>query len=336
MPDEHAIAGEDNLIQAYFAPLAAGFPGAFGLQDDCAALTPEPGHDLVLNTDAIAEGVHFLPGDAPADIAWKVLAVNVSDIAAKGAKPVAYLLSLSFRQMPERAWMDGFAAGLRDAQESFGIALAGGDTDRRPNAPVSVTVMAIGSVPAGRMLRRGGGRAGDILYVSGTLGDSALGLRLRSGVIGEKTAAQIGAADRSALEQRYLRPQPRVQLRSALLDHAHASMDISDGLVKDLRRMCQASGVGAEVRADRVPLSSAARSVLGVVPELAHLPLSGGDDYEILASVPPEKAAAFESAALAAGVAVTAIGALREETGVDVRDANGQPVDVTNPGYDHF
>lgn len=337
MSDEQAIAGgEDSLVQAYFAPLAADFPGAFGLRDDCAALTPEPGHDLVLNTDAIAEGVHFLPGDAPGDIAWKALAVNVSDIASKGAKPVAYLLSLSFPQFPERDWMEAFTAGLREAQQRFAIALAGGDTDRRPNAPVSVTVMAIGSVPTGRMLRRSGGRPGDILYVSGTLGDSALGLRLRSGVIGEPVAARIDADHREALEHRYLRPQPRIGLRTALLDHARAAMDVSDGLVKDLGRLCRASGVGAEVRADLVPLSPASRAVLKMAPDFSHVPLTGGDDYEILASVAPEKAAAFENSARGAGVAVTAIGELRSEPGLDFRDENGRIIDFAVSGYDHF
>lgn len=337
MPDEDAIAGEDSFIKAYFAPLAASFPGSFGLEDDCATLTPEPGHDLVLNTDAIAEGVHFLAADAPEDIAWKALAVNVSDLAAKGAKPVAYLVSLAFPRMPDRTWIGRFANGLRDAQDQFGIMLAGGDTDRRPNAPLSVTVTAIGSVPTGRMLRRGAGRPGDILYVSGTLGDSALGLRLRSGAIAGDTAGKIDAAHRVALEQRYLRPEPRVSLRAALLDHARAAMDISDGLVKDLGRLCRASGTGADVHAGQLPLSPAARALLAILPgNLSELALTGGDDYEVLASVAAENAAAFEASARNSGVPVTAIGVLREQAGVVVRDANGQAMDIVVPGYDHF
>ena len=336
MPAEEEMTGEDSLIKAYFAPLAAEFPGSFGLQDDCAALTPEPGHDLVLNTDAIAEGVHFLPGDAPEDIAWKAVAVNVSDIAAKGAKPVAYLISIAFPQMPERAWLAGLAVGLGDAQRKLGIALAGGDTDRRPNAPLSVTVMAIGTVPSGRMVRRNGGQPGDIVYVSGTLGDSALGLRLRSGAIPPERVAHVDPEHRAALEGRYLRPQPRIALQTALLNCASAAMDISDGLVKDLGRLCRASGVGADVRADRIPLSNAAQAVLATVDDLGLLPLMGGDDYEILACVAPRNAAAFEDQARHAGVRITAIGTLRKPTGVSVIDARGRTMDLTVAGYDHF
>ncbi|HYD15208.1 MAG TPA: thiamine-phosphate kinase, partial [Hyphomicrobium sp.] len=145
MPDEQA-GGEDELIQTIFAPLASGFPGALGLKDDCAVLTPPAGEDLVLTTDAVATGVHFFPDDDAADIAWKALAVNVSDLTAKGARPLAYLLSISFPDLPERAWLEGFAKGFREAQDAFGIALAGGDTDRRPG-PMTATVTAIGAVP---------------------------------------------------------------------------------------------------------------------------------------------------------------------------------------------
>ena len=331
MPDKLTISGEDRLIAETFAPLAAGMPGAFGLQDDCAALTPEPGHDLVLKTDAIAEGVHFLPGDAPADIAWKALAVNVSDLAAKAAKPVGYLMSLSFPEAPTQDWLRDFAAGLREAQDRFVIGLLGGDTDRRPNAPLSVTIMVIGSVPTGRMVRRGACQAGDAIYVTGTLGDSALGLRLRSDVIGTADPAA-----RAILEQRYLRPEPRVEMREALLAHARAAMDLSDGLVKDLGRMCRVSGVAAEVQAGRLPLSAAAKAVMAGNPGLDELPLTGGDDYEILASVSPEKTAAFEAAAKAAGVTVTQIGTAKTGDGVTVIGRDGRPMQLAHPGYDHF
>src|SRR5690606_7894614 len=143
---EQSIGGEEDLIKHFFAPLAADFPGAFGLMDDCSTLTPDPGHDLVLTTDAVAEGIHFRAGDAPEHIAWKALAVNVSDLAGKAAKPVGYLLSLAFTDMPDLHWLARFTSGLREAQDSFGISLMGGDTDRRPNAPLSVTITAIGSV----------------------------------------------------------------------------------------------------------------------------------------------------------------------------------------------
>jgi thiamine-monophosphate kinase len=336
VPQEHDIAGEDSLIRGYFAPLAAGFAGAFGLEDDCAALSPEPGRDIVLKTDAVAEGVHFFATDAPEDIAWKAVAVNVSDLAAKGATPIGYLMSLSFPVPPARAWLERFVAGLREAQERFGMSLIGGDTDRRPNAPVSITVMAIGSVPKGRMVRRGTAQAGDVLYVTGTLGDAALGLRLRTGEIDDKGGAHLAASEREFLLRRYLRPEPRLALVSVLLAFARSAMDLSDGLVKDLGRLCRASGKAAQVEAWLVPLSPPARTLLERRPELALLPLTGGDDYEILVTVAPEAVSSFEAAARGAGVPVTRIGAVCEGGGVTVRDSSGRTIDIASPGYDHF
>lgn len=333
MSDQDSIAGEDSLVQDYFAPLASGFAGAFGLEDDCAALTPEPGRDLVLTTDAIAEGVDFLAQDQPEDIAWRAVAVNVSDLAAKGARPIGYLLSIAFPRAPQRIWLEQFVSGLRTAQEQFGMVLMGGDTDRRPDAPLSMTVTAIGNVPTGRMVRRGGARPGDLLYVSGTLGDAALGLQLRYQAA---SASAVSQSDREYLTGRLLRPQPRLELRDALLGYARAAMDLSDGLVKDLGRLCRASGVAAEVEAARLPLSEPAKRVTEVCPEWRELQLIGGDDYEILASVAPEKAAAFESAGHAAGIPVTQIGKLQAGSGVRVIGWDGQPMNLVQTGYDHF
>lgn len=334
MAEKNGITGEDSLIQGYFAPLAAGFAGAYGLDEDCAALSPEPGHDLVLKTDAIAEGVHFRPHDAPEDIAWKALAVNVSDLAAKGARPVGYLLSLAFQSTPDREWLERFTGGLKAAQERFGLVLMGGDTDRRPNAPLSVTIMAIGSVPAGRMVRRGTARAGDLVYVSGTLGDSAIGLRLHAGPA--STTTQLSETDRTHLEQRYLRPEPRLGMRDALLGHAHAAMDISDGLVKDLKRLCRASQLAATVHVEKLPISGPARRAIQLLPELGELPLTGGDDYEVLATIAPEHAEAFEAEARAAGIPVTPIGSMHQGSGVRILGTDGNPVDISRAGYDHF
>ncbi len=178
MSETRRAAGEEALIQTYFAPLAAGLPGAHGLLDDCASLPPRPGEDLIVTTDAIAAGVHFFPDDGPGDIAWKALAVNVSDLVAKGAKPAAYVMALAFPEQPAPAWLKAFSDGLAEAQQAFGILLAGGDTDKRPG-PLAINITAFGYVPAGRMVPRATAKAGDAIFVSGTLGDSTLGLRLR-------------------------------------------------------------------------------------------------------------------------------------------------------------
>ena len=326
--------GEDDLIQSTFAPLASGFPGALGLKDDCALIAPPDGEDLVVTTDAVAEGVHFFSDDAPADIAWKALAVNVSDLAAKGARPLAYLMALSFPAEPEESWLAGFAGGLRAAQDAFSIALAGGDTDRRPG-PLTVTITAIGSVPRGRMVRRDGARPGDLVFVSGTLGDSALGLGIR------RDAAQARAwglddGSAEALRARYLRPQPRIGLVAPLRDFASAAMDISDGLVKDAKRLALASGVVLTLDAKLVPLSAAARAVVDGQPDLLETVLTGGDDYEVLATAPSDRADLFRDAARERGVDVTVIGRVSEGTGVTVLALDGRPWAMTWDGWDHF
>lgn len=334
MSAERTLQSEEAIIQDFLAPLAAGAPGALGLKDDCATAAPSPGCEFVLKTDAIAEGVHFLATDAPEDIGWKALAVNVSDLAAKGASPVGYLMSLAFPSAPTRAWMSGFAAGLAQAQKAFGIHLLGGDTDRRPG-PISITPAVIGEVPVGRMIRRATAAAGDVVCVSGTLGCSGLGLRLQQ----DHTLAQkwkLSPLQAAYLRNRFLRPSPRLALRAALRRHARASMDVSDGLIKDLGRMCRASGVGASVRDAALPLSDAFRAVLAADPEAARASLFAGDDYEILTSIPADSFAPFRAEALSAGVEVTDIGVFTVGHSAELRDANGNVIDVGPSGWDHF
>jgi thiamine-monophosphate kinase len=243
-------------------------------------------------------------------------------------------MSLSFPNHPERAWLDGFSAGLAEAQAAFGIVLAGGDTDRRPG-PLSVTVTAIGGVPAGRMVRRSTARPGDVLFLSGTLGDSALGLLLRKD---PARAAEMGleAAGACALVTRYLRPEPRLALAPHLLSFATAAMDVSDGLVKDCGRLALASGVGAILEAARVPLSPAARTALDRQPALLEAALTGGDDYEVLAAIASDRVPDFRAAAAASGIPVTDIGRLVEGSGVAVTGADGRPLDFGITGWDHF
>jgi thiamine-monophosphate kinase len=257
--------GEDSLIQRHFRPLAADFPGARNLQDDAASIAPPEGCDLVVTTDALVAGVHFLADDDPADIAFKALAVNVSDLAAKAAEPIAYSLALILLRGTPQAWLAGFAAGLGEAQTVFSIAMSGGDTAVSPAGPLMISITAFGGVPRGRMVPRGGASAGDGLYVSGTIGDGALGLLLRRDDDGVANWP-IEEAERLALISRYLRPAPRLGLRKALLAHAAAAMDVSDGLAIDCGRLCKVSGVSARIEAALVPLSAPARSVVAADP----------------------------------------------------------------------
>lgn len=328
------MKGETAIVQQFFAPLAADFSGAWGLLDDAATLSPQPGFDLVVTVDAVAEGVHFFADDAPADIGWKALAVNVSDLIGKGAVPHAYVMSLAFPEAPSVDWLGGFAAGLSAAQSAFGIALMGGDTDHKPG-PLSVTITAFGLVPSGRMVRRGTAHNSDHILVSGALGCSALGLGLRA-----KTNPQwptgLTAAHRDHLLRRYLRPNPPLALVAVLRDYASASMDISDGLVKDLGRMAKASGVGARIECRAIPLSAAARAMLEADPSLIEVIMTGGDDYQVLATASPGRVSAFQTQAALAGVIMTDIGQIVAGDGVVVIGADGNPVQFARPGYDHF
>lgn len=332
MAESGRIGSEAELIATYLAPLAADNPGALGLADDCATLAPPPGAELVLTTDSLIEGVHFLPGDIPA---FKALAVNVSDLAAKGATPLVYLLTLALPQPPTHAWMRAFAGGLARAQQAFGCLLAGGDTDRTPGR-LTINVAAIGSVPAGRMVPRAGGQAGDHLYVSGSIGDAWLGLQLRreEGLTGRWG---LDGAEKRGLVQRFEEPSPRVALREALIAHARAALDVSDGLIKDLGHLCRASRVGARVELARVPLGAPARRLVrsGVVA-IEQL-VTGGEDYEVLAAVPAEHCMAFERRAAEAGVAVTAIGVLMPaDERIRVLDGAGRDVKFASGGWEHF
>ena len=326
---------EEAIIAAYFAPLARGFPGAYNLEDDCAAVSVPAGHDLVLKTDPVREGLHFLADTDAADIAWKALAVNVSDLAAKAADPLAYLLALSFPSHPDQRWLARFTEGLAHAQKSFGMHLIGGDTDRAPG-PLSISVTVIGTVPQGRMIRRGNARPGDIVYVSGTLGDASFGLQLC------RNAApfHVDPVDATYLRSRYLRPEPRVELIPLLRAHASAAMDLSDGLMKDAGRMARACQVALELEAAHLPTSPAVARLVAADPARLADVAAHGDDYELLLTVPASERAAFEAAATALPFPVTAIGKVSEPAlagpAAILRPPDGHPITFPNLGWDHF
>jgi thiamine-monophosphate kinase len=325
-------SGEDSLIARYFRPLASD-PGAFDLVDDAAILTSSA-DDIVVTTDAIVEGVHFLPGDPPDSIARKALRVNLSDLAAKGAVPAGFVLTLALREADD-AWLAPFARGLGEDAAHFRCPLLGGDTVSTPGPPM-ISITAFGRVPRGRMIRRSGAKAGDRVVVSGTIGDAALGLAfLKRDAMATALAADDGT--REMLVERYRIPQPRVALAQAVRDHASAAMDVSDGLAGDLAKLCAASGVSAIVDAPTIPFSGRLAMLIDQYYGVLELAVSGGDDYEILCTIPENRFEAFERAAKLAGVPVTSIGTVIAGLSIPrFIDAQGTEIALAGLSYSHF
>ena len=325
-------SAEERLIARHFRPLATA-PGAFGLEDDAAIVTPPPGCDLVLTTDGVIAGVHFFPDDPAEMVGRKVLRMNLSDLAAKGATPIGFLMSVALPAKIEEAWIAGFAAGLGDDAKHYACPLLGGDTDHTPG-PLSVSITAFGALPHGAMVRRATATAGDSVVVTGTIGDAALGVLLRRDASLAKRW-QLSATFSAYLIDRYLLPQPRNALAEAVLQHASAAMDVSDGLVGDLAKLCHASSAAAEIDVARVPLSDAARAALAADPAVIETILTGGDDYEIVLTIAANKLGAMRAAADKAGIAVTEIGRVRAGQGARfLRD--GKALSFARPSYSHF
>ena len=325
-------SAEDSMIARYFRPLATD-PGAFDLGDDAAVLKAL-GDDIVVTTDAIVEGVHFLLHDPPDTVARKALRVNLSDLAAKGATPAGFVLTLALREADE-AWLTLFARGLGSDAGLFGCPLLGGDTVLTPG-PLMISITAFGRVPVGKMVHRSGARPGDRVVVTGTIGDAALGLDILKG--GAIAAALANDAAASAmLIGRYRVPQPRNALAQAVRDHASAAMDVSDGLAGDLAKLCAASGVSAAIDAPGIPLSAPAAALLAHGTVGIEAIVSGGDDYEILCTIPEDRFEAFAEAARLAEVAVTSIGTVIAGTSVPkILDAQGREVALPRLSYSHF
>jgi thiamine-monophosphate kinase len=324
-------SGEDRLIARHFRPIAR-HPGAFDLMDDAAALAPPPGHELVLTVDAIVAGVHFFADDPAEMVAKKSLRVNLSDLAAKGAKPVGFLLTLALPKGVSERWLDTFSRGLASDAKRYGFPVLGGDTVRTPG-PLTISVTAFGTLPKGSMVHRFGARAGDQVMVTGTIGDAALGLKLGTG---EGKRWKLRSAERKHLVARYLLPEPRNAIAKAVRAYASASMDVSDGLAGDLAKLCRASKVEAQIDLARVPLSKAARAALANDRKLILPILSGGDDYEVVCTVPQRKLAAFRAAARKAKVPVTAIGHIVKGKGAYFLRENGKELRFKRASFSHF
>jgi thiamine-monophosphate kinase len=328
MASDDNLSAEDRLIADYFKPVAT-HPGALGLSDDAAFVTPQPGTDVVLKTDAIIGGVHFFAEDDAGDVARKALRVNLSDLAAKGATPLGFLVSLALPRETSAAWLQRFALGLREDAEAYRCPLFGGDTDRTPG-PVTIAISMFGSVPSGAMVRRAGAKPGHRVFVTGTIGDAALGLKVRHGA-----SWPLDAAQRAHLLSRYLLPQPRNALAEVVRAYASAAMDVSDGLAGDLTKLCRVSGVAAQIDVAAVPLSDAARAAIAADAAMRETALTGGDDFEVLCTVPPARAEAFRTAAQAAGVPVSDIGAIEAGQGAQFIDA-GRALAFERLSFSHF
>lgn len=326
---ERGSLGEFELIARYLAPLTAEAPGAYQLQDDAAIICAPAGHDLVVTTDAMIESIHFFKADGGERIARKLLRVNLSDLAAKGAAPLGYQLVLGLPQPLDEPWLAAFAAGLAIDQKAFGCPLHGGDTTRSP-AGLMLAVTAFGSVPTGQILRRGGAQSGDDLYVTGSIGDAALGLEVKL------NRRLFSGAATMFFDSRLHLPSPRLAFGQGLRGLVHAAMDVSDGLVQDIGHIAAASGLRAVVRADAVPLSLATRQALAEDPALLAAVLGGGDDYELIFAAPRDAAPAIRKLSESVGLNVTLVGRLEAGEGVSVLDAAGNPIELPHPGFQHF
>jgi thiamine-monophosphate kinase len=305
---------EFEIISRYFAPLAGD--GAFGLKDDVALVPQRPGHDLIVTTDTISEGTDFFAFDPPGTMAQKALRVNLSDLAAKGAEPAGYLLNLSLPHSVHEDWLAAFAAGLAADQGQFGLSLLGGDTGAT-EGPLTIAVTAFGFVPPGKLVRRSGARAGDAVYVTGTIGDSGGGL-----AIFRRETHSLSDTDRDHLTARYRVPQPPVAFAKNLRDIAHASVDVSDGLIADLGHIATASGVRIVVEGEFVPLSAPLKTLWSNKALLRAV--TAGDDYQIAFTAPPGLTGPF-----------TRIGQVVAGEGVGLT-LGGQEIAIAKSGYRHF
>ena len=324
--------GEFDLIDRYFKRPAHRMADgvALGVGDDCALLAPAPGMQLAVSSDMLVEGRHFLSTVEPARLGHKALAVNLSDLAACGAKPLAFTLALSLPAIDE-AWLAGFSRGLFALADAHGCALVGGDTTR---GPLNICITVFGEVPAGAALLRSGAKPGDEIWVSGSLGDARLALEVFRGTVA--LPSDVFGSARARMEQ----PTPRVALGQALCGIATAAVDVSDGLLGDLRHILRASGLGAQVDADAavgtIAVLQQARDA-GMPDDLLRTcALAGGDDYELVFTAPADAHDAVLQASVDAQTPVTRIGRTASAPGLRIVDRHGVPIAQTFSSFDHF
>ena len=315
--------GEFGRIRELLAQLAG--KGSLGLQDDAGLLSVIPGHKIVVTTDTIVSGVHFFGNENPEDIAGKLLRVNLSDLAAMGALPLSYTLNWSLPKEFGDEWVASFCSGLKTQQELFGIYLLGGDSTST-SGPACLTATLFGYVPSGQVTSRAGATVGEIIFVSGTIGDSALGLLAMQGKLGG-----IDKLLEKELCSRYRIPEPRIQLGLALRNKASAVADISDGLIADIGHLTKLAGLGAEIKISEIPLSDGARAALDVNDDLWHVIVSGGDDYELVFTGKAD----LQDVLMDVGVNITAIGKIIAGKSVRLIDANGGDIRIKRTGYRH-
>lgn len=312
---------EFDLIQKYFAPLSRD-----GLQDDAAIIEIPPGHELVVSSDTLNEGVHFLSGTAPGDIARKALRVNLSDLASCGARPLCYQLNIAFPLKPDESWMAAFSAALAADQAAYGIYCSGGDTTSIKGEGVSISITVMGVVPAGKAVRRMGARDGDLLVLSGSTGDAVLGLK----------ALQEGL-DYPEAARRYRVPMPRVGIEDLLQNYVHGAADVSDGLLADALKIGQASGLGVEIDLEAIMFSDEVRKAI-VCGDLSYeAAVKGGDDYELVMAVSCDNLDAVIGGLRTHGLQPYVIGRFSSDiTGLSLKNSGSQKIDVSRLGWDHF
>ncbi len=318
---------EFEMIQKYFLPLTHGRAEAAGLSDDAAILKVPVGYDLVISSDTLNGGTHFLKNESPANIAHKVLRVNLSDMVAMGAKPYCYQMNLAFSEFPDEAWVKEFTAALAEDQKEFDVFCSGGDTTVA-EGPLLVSLTITGLVPSDKAVRRSGAKAGDLVVVTGFIGDAAVGVKVLLGT--------LDIVDSDVFLQACHKPTPRVALSAAICEYANAAVDVSDGLLADLGHICETSKLRAAVELSKIPFSPAAKALVDVEKITAEALITGGDDYEIAMAVAPEKLAGFQRAAEAAGVRLSVIGRFEEGEGVEVLDENGKKMSFKRSGWTHF